>query len=258
MKQLNRIALCLLALTLCLTSLPGYASAERESKLYEPGDVMEDFSVTTPEGEIITLSGLLEEYKAVVINFWFADCVWCVREFPFMQAAYEQARDDIAILALTPYDDDETISAFKQKHSLTFLMAKDTDMLRARFGVRGYPTTAVINRFGVFSVIEAGAQPSIESFERLYSPYLADESAYTLKFIDQHGAPVPGAIATVCDETSCLPKVADASGAAEFTAAPYPYEIHVIKVPEGYEFDTEQVFTLAAEGGELNIVFVKK
>lgn len=258
MKQIRSICLCLLALTLCLTAIQENSRAESKPRLYELGDVIEDFNVITPEGDIITLESLLETYKAVVINFWFVDCVWCVYEFPFMQAAYEQAQDDIAILALTPYDGDEAIKAFKQAHGLTFMMAMDKDLLSARFGVRGYPTTAVINRYGVFSAYEVGAQPSIESFEQLYKPLLADEVEYTITITDQNGAPVPGAIITVCDETSCLPKVSDANGAITFTAAPYPYEIHVIKVPQGYEFDTELIFTLPAEGCEMNIPFTLK
>ena len=49
------------------------------------GDVMYDFTVTTPDGEKITLSKMLEEKKMVLINFWYTSCSWCVTEFPYME-----------------------------------------------------------------------------------------------------------------------------------------------------------------------------
>ena len=46
------------------------------------GDVMYDFTVTTPDGEKVTLSKMLAEKKMVLINFWYTSCSWCVTEFP--------------------------------------------------------------------------------------------------------------------------------------------------------------------------------
>ena len=54
---------------------------------YNAGSVMQDFTVTTTEGTTFTLSEVLKEKKAVLINFWYTECSWCVTEFPLMQAA---------------------------------------------------------------------------------------------------------------------------------------------------------------------------
>lgn len=44
----------------------------------------------------------------------------------------------------------------------------------------------------------------------------------------------------------------------DFTLAPYPWEIHTLKVPEGYEGDTETVTTAPVEGGELTFTLTKQ
>ena len=48
------------------------------------GDVMYDFSITTPAGETITLSEIFKEKEAVMLNFWFSTCGPCANEFPYM------------------------------------------------------------------------------------------------------------------------------------------------------------------------------
>ena len=47
---------------------------------YILGSVMHDFSVTTTTGEVLTLSKLLEEKEAVLLNFWFSTCSPCLTE----------------------------------------------------------------------------------------------------------------------------------------------------------------------------------
>ena len=66
------------------------------------GDVMYDFTVTTPDGTKITLSKMLKEKKMALINFWYTGCSWCVTEFPFMEEAYQQYKDDVGTTTVCP------------------------------------------------------------------------------------------------------------------------------------------------------------
>ena len=43
------------------------------------GDVMYDFTVTTPDGQKITLSEMLQEKEMVLLNFWYTTCSWCIK-----------------------------------------------------------------------------------------------------------------------------------------------------------------------------------
>ncbi|MBQ8954638.1 MAG: redoxin domain-containing protein [Clostridia bacterium] len=83
-------------------------------------------------------------------------------------------------------------------------------------------------------------------------------AAYTVTFIDQNGDPVPGCIINFCTDETCVPTVANEEGVATFEGEPYPYHLQVIRVPNGYEFDTAQEFTAEPNGGELAFVVTKK
>ena len=90
------------------------------------GDIMYDFTVTTPDGAKVTLSELLQEKKMVLLNFWYTSCSWCVTEFPYMEEAYQMYKDDVAIVAVDPLGEtDDAIKAFPTNYNLnlTFPLA---------------------------------------------------------------------------------------------------------------------------------------
>lgn len=139
------------------------------------GDKMPELTVTTVNGETLLLSELLQSKKMVVLNFWFADCIWCIREFPVMEASYQQYREDVEILALNPYDAPADIAAFQQEHSLSFPMASCSQDLTMAFGVSGYPTSVVIDRDGTICLIHPGAVTEKQVFDRLFETFTAPD-----------------------------------------------------------------------------------
>ena len=162
---MKKLCAMLLSLALLCALLPAQAGA------YRLGDTIADFSVSTPDGETLSLQALLQKYRAVVLNFWFKDCTWCDYEFPYLEEAWQQLSSDVAVLALSPYDDAQTIADYQASKGLTFPMAMDTAGLSAQFGVGSYPTTIVIDRYGVYCLREEGAQPSAQAFIDLLTPY---------------------------------------------------------------------------------------
>ena len=145
------------------------------------GDVMYDFSVTTPGGETVTLSEMLAEKKMVVLNFWYTTCTYCVAEFPYMQEAYDQYIDDVGIIALNPGMDDSTsISLFQSQYGLTFPMAECPAAWSATFGISGYPTSIVVDRYGVICLVEAGGITSLRPWDCLFAHFTAEEYEQTL------------------------------------------------------------------------------
>ena len=93
MKKLVSMIALLLAMLLCLGSV-----AVAESTFYQLGDKMDDFTVTTHDGRSLTLSEVLKEKDAVLINFWATWCNPCRNEFPFMEEAYQQYADKVEII----------------------------------------------------------------------------------------------------------------------------------------------------------------
>lgn len=92
--------------------------------------------------------------KVVLLDFWNTSCGVCFRKFPQLQKFHEKHKDNAAIQILavdTPLEDDKEGDAFKaikdEGYSFPVVITKDADLAQ-RYGVKGYPTTFVINRQG--------------------------------------------------------------------------------------------------------------
>ena len=147
-----------------------------QTEAFSLGSVMCDFTVTDYDGNSYTLSELLKTKKAVVLNFWFIGCGPCAMEFPFMQQAYEQFGDDIEILAINPYDgDNAAVAKYRSDRSLTIPMFKCTEEWMKAFGLRAFPTTVVIDRYGVVTMVHTGMIDKTETFADIFAAFTAED-----------------------------------------------------------------------------------
>lgn len=184
MNKCLRILAALLMLPLLLSGC-GEKSVSEQTTLpalngpVSLGDKMPELSVTTTQGETLQLSQLLQEKKLVVLNFWFCDCIWCIREFPVMEVSYQRFREDMEILALNPYDSAADIDAFQKEHSLTMPMGSCSQELAYALGVNGYPTSVIIDREGTVCLIHPGAITDVAVFDKLFETFTAED--YTPK-----------------------------------------------------------------------------
>ena len=153
----------------------------KEGMTFKRGDVMVDMTVTTPEGKTYKISEILKEKKAVVLNFWYINCGPCQMEFPYMQDAYETYQEDLEILALNPYDGtDETVADFQKKFELTFPMAAIEEKWAQHMGLHAYPTTVVIDRYGIVSFVHTGMITEVEEFNKLFGFFTAEDYEQTI------------------------------------------------------------------------------
>lgn len=183
MKRILALALLAVLLTGCggagggdaeYSTLPA-ATPSMDDVFPGLGGVMPEMTVTTTEGEELTLSELLEEKKLVVLNFWFADCVWCRKEFPVMELAYQRYQEDVEIIALNPVDPAQAIEVFRKSGSLSFPMAECPRSWTVEMGVTAYPTSVFIDRDGVVCLIHTGAITSSEDFYKVFETFTADD-----------------------------------------------------------------------------------
>ena len=171
---------------ICRLSSSVISGAAPSGLVYEVGDVMYDFTVTTSDKLSYTLSEELKTHDAVMINFWYTTCYWCLEEFPFMVQAFQSTiegtedlySDRVSLICVT-YEDDATISAFKQKYKeefdlTSFDMAKDLTLI-SQFDVKAYPTTFIIDRYGVVVKREESAILSVKDFTNLLDRYIGDD-----------------------------------------------------------------------------------
>ena len=139
------------------------------------GGTMPGMTFHTAQGETLTLSALLEEKELVVLNYWFQDCPWCLVEFPIMEVAYQQYRQDVEIVALNPVDGAQSIKAFQDKKSLSFPMAACPRSWAVEAGVSGYPTSIFIDRDGVVCLIHPGAITTTNAWHTLFEAFTGDD-----------------------------------------------------------------------------------
>ncbi|MCR4698579.1 MAG: TlpA family protein disulfide reductase [Bacilli bacterium] len=169
--------------TFIATSQLRPASDYTSSLKYSAGDIMCDFyanrawnetvdGTTTVKSESTPLSDILDGKDAVMLNFWGTWCGWCVREMPAFESFY-QAHDNIGIYAVSDYDDVNAVATFKATNSLTFDMANlsDTSIIGS-FGITGYPTTVVIDSYGLITKVHSGALQTLAEVETLMNDYI--------------------------------------------------------------------------------------
>ena len=139
------------------------------------GDIMYDFTVTDNAGVSTTLSDVLKEKKMVLLNFFYTTCGPCVTEFPYMQEAYEKYQDKVGVIALDPMDDNAAVEGFKGSMGLTFPMAACQPAWSSTFSIQGYPTSIVVDRYGMICLIEVGGLTSSRPFNSIFEAFSADD-----------------------------------------------------------------------------------
>ncbi len=143
------------------------------------GDVMADFRFTDIQGNTYQLSQLLQQKEAVVLNFWYLTCTPCRSEFPYLQKAYGEYSDKIEVLALNPVNVDadsaEAIREYAQELELTFPMVQCNPQWEKVMNIKGYPTTVVIDRYGVITLIHTGGMTCTENFTDIFASFTGED-----------------------------------------------------------------------------------
>ena len=158
---------------------------DKNNALFSLGDAMPDFTVTTSDGAEHTLSKLLETHDAVVLNFWYLNCNPCKQEFPYLQEAYEQFSDKVAVIALNPVEgSDEEIESFRQENGYTFPMGKCDLRWGKMLKISSYPVTMVIDRYGNIVMSHNGSVDNAQMFMDMFVFFSAED--YKQTFIRSH------------------------------------------------------------------------
>lgn len=140
------------------------------------GDIVRDCTVTAVDGTEYKFSELLDTKKAIVLNFWFENCGPCKMEFPFLQKAYEAYSDDVIVLAINPLDGTKnSIAAYASDLGLTFPMAKGASSWAQYMSLNAYPTTVVIDRYGMICMRHGGSVTEEGVFEQIFAHFTADD-----------------------------------------------------------------------------------
>lgn len=146
---------------------------------YTVGSPMANFSITDIDGNTYELAVLLKTKKVVMLNFWFYSCDPCAAEFPALNAAYNTYSDSVEVLAINDCDSINYVRSYEAYRGFNLDMpllsvGYDTEVSNERFGAQGWPTTVIIDRYGIVSYIHVGAVTSTSRWNQLFEYYTSD------------------------------------------------------------------------------------
>ena len=158
------------------------AEDPKSPKTYSVGDFMVDYTIANVDGVEYNLYDMLSKKKAVVINFWFCGCGPCKSEFPALNSAYNSYKDSIEVLAVNDYpaanESAENVKQYGITNGLDMPLFKtqyQSAVSISHFNTTGYPTTVIIDRYGMISYIDDGAITSVAKWEEIFNYFISDD-----------------------------------------------------------------------------------
>ena len=222
----DRYPLSATGTTIRLSSAPVATGGFEDT--YELGDVMYDFTLTDINGKDYKLSELLKTKDMVMLNFWYRDCSNCANEFPYINRVYADYKDDIEILAINDYysDTEQIVKSYPEflGEDLQMPLFKvgngEDDLTLTRFESEGYPTSVVIDRYGVVTMIEVGAVLGESKWQNIFDYFIGDD--YKQVLIDDPSMLNPKIEPTVQWTDSSASEIAEAFNSGDINVKYYP------------------------------------
>lgn len=140
-----------------------FGAGDGESPTKLVGEPAPDFSGEDLDGRSISLDDFVG--KIVLLDFWATWCRPCVQAIPHIQAISEKFRDKpVVVLGVNQDDPDERqrVKEFLDKKKITFrqvMPSEEGEDIGERYGVRGIPTTILIDASGIVRRVHVGFSP---------------------------------------------------------------------------------------------------
>ena len=105
-----------------------------------------NFTLTDLNGQEVSLSDF--KGKVIIVDFWATWCGPCKMEIPSFIQLQEDYKDDVVILGISlDQGGPKTVVPFAKKMNINYpIVYGDGSVVQADGGVRGIPTTFVIDR----------------------------------------------------------------------------------------------------------------
>jgi len=105
-------------------------------------------AIATGAGDVLDLTAF--KGQVVYLDFWASWCAPCRESFPWMNRLQsELAHDGLVVIAVNVDRERADAERFLRKHPTPFRIVYDPDgLLPEKFGVRGMPTSFLIDRNG--------------------------------------------------------------------------------------------------------------
>ena len=245
------------------------------------GEVL-SFETTDLDGNPVSSADLFRDNKITMVNLWGTWCINCMNEMADLAALHTRLQAKGCGVVGVEYegqpiegavaDEARRVMAQYGTNYPNVVIPEDHPI----FGeVTGYPTSFFVDSDGrILTFPIAGA--AVELYEPTIDKLLAGEAAeavpeaapeadatandggaYRVIVRDADGNPVKGVVVQFCDDTTCSLQKTKADGVATFEVETQKiYDVHVLKVPEGYAA-TDAVFKTLDTFSDVNITLEK-
>lgn len=143
----------------------GCQSGRDSASIVRVGMPAPEFTLPGLDGQTISLGGF--KGKPVMVNFWATWCGPCVHEVPYIQETYEVwSGKGLVILAVNIGESPSQVRGFMQESQLSFpVLLDESGEVAEQYGVRGIPTTILVDGEGITRNIKQGSYPSRAAIE---------------------------------------------------------------------------------------------
>jgi cytochrome c biogenesis protein CcmG/thiol:disulfide interchange protein DsbE len=117
-----------------------------------PAGQLTSMSEAAFEGVLVGLRG-----KPVIVNIWASWCAPCRTETPLLERTWKAHHQDVTIIGVASRDIPSSAEAFMREFSVSYPNVFDVSGdIRARLGLRGFPTTYVFGADGTLRTTIVG------------------------------------------------------------------------------------------------------
>lgn len=123
------------------------ATKPKESPFFKTGNPFPSFEVSDIKGTRYNIYAL--KGKIVVLNFWFINCGPCRKEIPELNKLVQEnsGNDNVVFLGIA-LDDKYALQQFLETTPFQYNIIADGRYLVNQYGIKTYPTNAVIDQAG--------------------------------------------------------------------------------------------------------------
>lgn len=158
---------------LALLTLLAFGLLRNQQGPVAVGEIAPDFTLTTFDGEEISLKELGE--KVVVVNFWASWCKPCEMEAAELETAWRmyQPRGDVAFLGVDYVDTEPEAKAYLEKFEVTYPNGPDLGTrISQAYRIRGVPETYIIGKDGKLAAFKISPFTSLSEIQNMIDPLL--------------------------------------------------------------------------------------
>ena len=253
-------------------------------ELYRPYDPMQAiigqnvcFESTDLDGNAVNTADLFRDNRITMLNFWGTWCPNCVNEMKELAEIHTRLREKGCGVVGVEMEK-KPIEEIREK-ALALLAEKGTNYPSVLFPkdfatfdfINTFPTTLFVDSEGnVLTYPIIGAL--VDEYEKTVDELLAGEAPqaaapgaavtegatgeYHVIITDSEG-PVKGVTVQFCDDVMCSFQKTDENGVATFSPETAKvYDVHILKVPDGYAED-ETIYNTLDTWSDLNITIEK-